>query len=104
MTPSEPVAALRIVSLWHRDSPPLLSSYARLGAVGVSVEPAARGYRADLFFWTSRARNGPCLGFFETEEEAHERAPELARQMLADLGSCACDFVKRCPRHSRERG
>ncbi len=90
------------MTTWHRDHKPYLSSYMRLGILGIEVQPAARGYRADLFFWAQRERGGgPSLGFFDTEEDAQEQAPGLAWRALADLEPCACDYIERCPKHPR---
>jgi len=90
--------------IWHRDHKPYLSSYTRIGILGIEVQPVANAWRADLFFWAQRERGGgPNLGFFDTEEDAKEQAPDLARRLLANVEPCACNFVGRCPRHPRTR-
>jgi hypothetical protein len=61
---------------------------ARAGAFGISIEPAAVGWRADWYAWTRGSYDGRCgtLGFYHNSQLARDQAPvHLAEILCAAL-------------------
>lgn len=92
------------MSAWHTTDG--RTWYARLGALGVHIEPAARGYRADLYGWARGPERGHVgrIGLYPDLEAAKDRAIADALRLLADAGPCSCSYVTPCSMHAGAEG
>lgn len=79
--------------------------HARLGIFGVSIEPAAIGYRADLYTWSKGANSHIVpVGFYNTLADAEARAMVDAQAIISGCAPCACGYVMPCNAHREDRG